>query len=127
MKKLIIIFIILLSLIFIYINIHVNNNNNYQEELIKEIKDNYKIKENINNAYKYDNYTIITTKNNIYVLDINYNLILKDKKIKIKDKDQIIYKNNKLMILKVKRKDNKLIYNYYDLDNKLIKKVEMEI
>ena len=127
MKKLIIIFIILLTLIFIYMNIHVNNNNNYQEELIKEIKDNYKIKENINNAYKYDNYTIFTTKNNIYVLDINYNLILKDKNIKIKDKEQIIYKNNRLMILKTKQKDNKLIYNYYDLDNKLIKKVEMEI
>lgn len=127
MKKLIIIFVILLTLIFIYMNIHVNNNNNYQEELKKEIKDNYKIKENINNAYKYDNYTIFTTKNNIYVLDINYNLILKDKNIKIKDKDQIIYKNNQLMILKTKIKDNKLIYNYYDLDNKLIKKVEMEI
>ena len=108
-------------------NIHVNNNNNYQEELIKEIKDNYKIKENINNAYKYDNYTIFTTKKNIYVLDTNYNLILKDKNIKIKDKDQIIYKNNQLMILKTKLIDNKLIYNYYDLDNKLIKKVEMEI
>jgi hypothetical protein len=127
MKKLIIIFIILLSSIFIYMSIHVNNNNNYQKELIKEIKDNYKIKENINNAYKYDNYTIFTTKNNIYVLDINYNLILKDKNIKIKDKEQIIYKNNQLMILKTKLKDNKLIYNYYDLDNKLIKKVEMEI
>ena len=108
-------------------NIHVNNNNNYQEELKKEIKDNYKIKENINNAYKYDNYIVFTTKKNIYVLDINYNQILKEDNIKIKDKDQIIYKNNKLMILKVKRKDNKLIYNYYDLDNKLIKKVEMEI
>lgn len=127
MKKLIIIFIILLSVIFIYINIHVNNNNNYQEKLIKEIKDNYKIKENINNAYKYDNYTIFTTKKNIYVLDINYNLILKDKNIKIKAKEQVIYKNNQLMILKTKQIDNKLIYNYYDLDNKLIKKVEMEI
>ena len=127
MKKLIIIFIILLSLIFIYINVHVNNNNNYQKELIKEIKDNYKIKENINNAYKYDNYIIFAAKKNIYVLDINYNLILKDKSIKIKDKEQIIYKNNQLMILKTKLKDNKLIYNYYDLDNKLIKKVEMEI
>ena len=127
MKKLIIIFIILLSLIFIYMNIHVNNNNNYQEEIIKEIKDNYKIKDNITNAYKYDNYIIFTAKNNIYVFDINYNLILKDKKIKTKDKEQIIYKNNQLIILKTKRKENKLIYNYYDLDNKLIKKVEMEI
>ena len=127
MKKLIIIFIILLSLIFIYMNIHVNNNDNYQEKLIKEIKDNYKIKENINNAYKYDNYIIFTAKKNIYVLDINYNLILKDKNIKIKAKEQVIYKNNQLMILKTKQIDNKLIYNYYDLDNKLIKKVEMEI
>ena len=127
MKKLIIIFIILLSLIFVYMNIQVNNNNNYQKELIKEIKDNYKIKENINNAYKYDNYIIFTAKKNIYVLDINYNLILKDKNIKIKAKEQVIYKNNQLMILKTKQIDNKLIYNYYDLDNKLIKKVEMEI
>ena len=127
MKKLIIIFIIILSSIFIYMSIHVNNNNNYQKELIKEIKDNYKTKENINNAYKYDNYTIFTTKKNIYVLDTNYNLILKDKNIKTKDNEQIIYKNNQLMILKTKIKDNKLIYNYYDLDNKLIKKVEMEI
>ena len=127
MKKLIIIFIILLSVIFIYINIHVNNNNNYQEELIKEIKDNYKIKENINNAYKYDNYIIFTTKKNIYVLDINYKQILKEDNIKLKDKEQIIYKNNQLMILKTNKKENKLIYNYYDLDNKLIKKVEMEI
>ena len=127
MKELIIIFIILSSTIFIYINIHVNNNNNYQKELIKEIKDNYKIKDSINNAYKYDNYTIFTTKKNIYVLDINYNLILKEKNIKIKDKEQIIYKNNKLMILKTKQKENKLIYNYYNLENNLIKKVEMEI
>ena len=37
-----------------------------------------KIKEKINNAYKYDNYTIFTTKKNIYVLDINYNQILKE-------------------------------------------------
>ena len=127
MKKLIIIFIVLLTLIFIYMNIHVNNNNNYKEELIKEIKDNYKIKENINNAYKYDNYIVFTTKKNIYVLDINYNQILKENNTKIKDNEQIIYKNNQLMILKAKRKDNKLIYNYYDLENKLIKKVEMEI
>lgn len=127
MKKLIIIFIITLSTIFIYMNIHVNSNNNYQKKLIKEIKDNYKIKENINNAYKYDNYIIFTTKKNIYVSDINYNQILKKENIKLKSNEQIIYKNNQLMILKTNRKDNKLIYKYYDLDNKLIKKVEMEI
>ena len=127
MKKLIIIFIILLTLIFIYMNIHVNNNNNYQKELIKEIKDNYKVKENINNAYKYDNYIVFTTKKNTFVLDINYNQILKKDNIKIKNNEQIIYKNNQLMILKTNRKDNKLIYKYYDLDKELIKKVEMEI
>lgn len=127
MKKLIIIFIIMLSLLFIYINIRVNNNNDYNEVLIKEIKQNYKIKDNITNVYKYDSYTIFTTKKDVYVLDINYNLIKKENNIKLKSNEQIIYKNNKLMILKTKRKKKKLIYSYFDIDYTLIKKVEMEM
>ena len=41
---------------------------------------------------------------------------VKEELLKIKDNEQIIYKNNQLMILKTKRNNNKLIYKYYDLD-----------
>ena len=126
MKKIIISIILIIILVFIYMNIMIHDNNKYTKELIKDIKNNYKTKEKIINAYTYNNYILFTTKEQIYVLDYKYNLIIKEKIKEQKDK-MIIYKNNKLLYLKTTRKNNKLYYKYYDLENNLIKKVEMEI
>lgn len=126
MKKIIISIILIITLVFIYMNIMINNNNKYTKELIKDIKNNYKTKEKIINAYTYNNYILFTTKEQIYVLDYKYDLIIKEKLKEQKDKI-IIYKNDKLLYLKTTRKNNKLYYKYYDLENNLIKKVEMEI
>lgn len=126
MKKIVISIILIIILVFIYMNIMIHNNNKYTKELIKDIKSNYKTKEKIINAYTYNNYILFTTKEQIYVLDYKYNLIIKEK-IKEQENKMIIYKNNKLLYLKTTRKNNKLYYKYYDLENNLIKKVEMEI
>ena len=109
--------ILILSLYILYI---VNNNNNYLENIKKNIKDNYQIKEEIIYLNEYNNYYIFTTKTRVIVLNNEYIEILNESISTIKenkDKRELIYKTNKLMYEEVIIKENSLIYKYYDASN----------
>lgn len=120
--------ILILSLYILYI---VNNNNNYLENIKKNIKDNYQIKEEIIYLNEYNNYYIFTTKTRVIVLNNEYIEILNESISTIKenkDKRELIYKTNKLMYEEVIIKENSLIYKYYDASNgEFIKETVMEM
>ena len=78
------------------------------------------------NVNKYDNYYILTTSNNIIVLNSKYEEILKEDTSKIKESNNmsIIYKNNSLMYLEKEISKDKVIYKYYNPSNlELIKEI----
>lgn len=124
MKKIIIVFISLVLLIFFFILFPVARNNKYTNNLEKEIKDNYEIKEEINYLNKSNLYYIILTTKNLIVLNKDYKEILKEdtNKIKILDKDyEIVYRLNNIMYETKEISKDKITYNYYDVyTNELI-------
>lgn len=118
MKKLIIIFICLvvfLSGSVIYI---VSRNNNYLNNILKDIKTNGEIKEEIIYYNKYNNYYIVLTKDNIIVLDRDYKEVYNNSTEKFQDKTseyEIIYKTDIPMYEETKKEGNTIKYIYYDI------------
>ena len=118
MKKLIIIFICLvvfLSGSVIYI---VSRNNNYLNNILKDIKSNSEIKEEIIYYNKYNNYYIVLTKDNIIVLDKDYKEVYNNSTEKFQDKTseyEIIYKTDIPMYAETKKEGNTIKYIYYDI------------
>ena len=126
MKKIIICFIIFLLVIFILVCYMNYKDNNYVNLLKNNIISNTDIKE-INYINNYDSYYIIADNENIYLVDNNYELILK-KDISLvhpnNNNYDIIYKNKTLMYFNNYIKRNVLINEYYDINTyKLIDRV----
>lgn len=133
MKKIIKIIIPILILIVIYILVlsFINNKNeNYMNQTLKNIKDNYPIKEKVTYSNIYGNYYILKTSNKIIVLNKEYEEILKEKIDVLAPNPNnynLIYKNNKLMYEETILKKDKLIYKYYDANtSEFIKETNME-
>ena len=100
--------------------------NNYVNKLKNNIINSTDIKK-INYINNYDSYYIITDNENIYLVDNNYELILK-KDISLvhpnNNNYDIIYKNKTLMYFNNYIKRNVLINEYYDINTyKLIDRV----
>ena len=127
--KIIVILVILLLIVIFSLSYMINKNNNYQEEIIKNIEKNYNIS-NITYANVYNTYYILTTKDNVIVLDKEYKEVLKEKTSILANNSnnyQLIYKNKKLIYEETILKDNKVIYTYYDAKtNKKINTTELE-
>lgn len=128
--KVVMIVIILIIVISLILFSTLNNNKKYLNTITKNINKNYKLEEKITYSNKYGNYYIFTTKNNVIVLNKEYEEILKED-IEIlsenKNKYEIIYKNNKLMYEETILKKGNLIYKYYDVtNNELIKETNLE-
>ena len=74
-KKIIFIVVSVIVLILICIfslSYTINKNNKYQDDLEKQIKENYNLKEEITYLNQYGNYYLLTTKNNVIVLNKEY-------------------------------------------------------
>ena len=130
LKVLSIPFIIIL-IITIYTIYLVNNNKNYLNNIINNIKENYKLDEEITYLNEYNHYYIFTTKTRVIVLNNEYEEVLNESIATIKEKEdnqELIYKTNKLMYEETTRDDNELIYKYYDATTKeFIKETIMEM
>ena len=120
MKKIlkVLIPIILIGIIILfYISFAINNNREQLKELIKTITKKYKTEEKVIDLNRYGEYTILTTKNQIIILNKNYNEIKKEELSKLKKMPsnyKIVYKENKIMYETTKLKNNKIKYQYYD-------------
>lgn len=129
LKILFLLLIISITIILILSNIN-KNNNKYLDNITKNIKENYNIKEKITYSNLYGNYYIFTTKTKVIVLNKEYEEIKKfniDILSNNKNNYQLIYKNNKLMYEETIKKKNKIIYKYYDAtNNKLIKEISVK-
>ena len=122
-RIIVIILVIILACIF-SISYKINKNNDYKNSIIKEIKNNYSLSENINYINIYGNYYIFTTNNKVYVLDNKYKEVYKEDLEKISKNTNnynLIYRTKKLMYEKTIIKGNKLTYEYYD--SKTYKKI----
>ena len=130
LKVLSIPFIIIL-IITIYTIYLVNNNKNYLNNTINNIKENYKLDEEITYLNECNHYYIFTTKTRVIVLNNEYEEVLNESIAIIKEKEdnqELIYKTNKLMYEETTRDDNELIYKYYDATTKeFIKETIMEM
>ena len=129
LKILFLLLIISITIILILSNIN-KNNNKYLDNITKNIKENYNIKEKITYSNLYGNYYIFTTKTKVIVLNKEYEEIKKfniDILSNNKNNYQLIYKNNKLMYEETIKKKNKITYKYYDAtNNKLIKEISVK-
>ena len=126
MKKYVAIIISILIIILLSITYLGSNVNKYNSNLNKVIKENYSIDNKLINVNKYNNYYILTTSDNIIVLNNKYQEIYKEdiSKIKQTNNKDIIYKNNKLMYLEKEISKNKVVYKYYDPSNlELLKEI----
>lgn len=126
MKKFVIIVVSTLIIILLSITYLGSNVSKYNSNLNKLIKENYSIDNKLININKYNNYYILTTSDNIIVLNSKYEEIYKEDISKIKQTNNmsIIYKNNKLMYLEKEIIKDKVIYKYYDPSNlELIKEI----
>ena len=130
LKILIIPFIIIL-VITIYTVYLTNNNIKYLDKTLKNIKDNYQIDEKITYSNEYNNYYIFTTKDRVIVLNNEYEEVLNESIVDIKerkDNQELIYKTNKLIFEETILKDNSLTYKYYDASNyELVKETVLEM
>ena len=118
MKKLIIIFVCLVVFLFGSVIYIVSKNNNYLNNILKDIKNNSEIKEEIIYYNKYNNYYIVLTKDNIIVLDKDYKEVYNNSTEKFQDKTseyEIIYKTDIPMYEETKKEGNTIKYIYYDI------------
>lgn len=115
--KIIIIVIILILVGVFSLSYTITKNNNYKEEIMKNINTHYQTDEAITYANFYNNYYILTTKNNVVVLNNEYQEVEKqdlNKLAKNTNNYEIIYKTNKIMYENTITKKNKVTYEYYD-------------
>lgn len=128
--KIILSIIIVIILGILYMSYLTNHNQNYLDNITKNIEENYKINDKITYSNQYGNYYIFTTKDQVIVLNKDYEEVIKENLSTLKentDNYPLIYKTNKLMYEKTKIEDNTLIYEYYDAKTKeLIKTTTME-
>ena len=134
MKKIlkVLIPIILIGIILLfYISFTINNNKEQLKELINTITKKYKTEEKIIDLNRYGEYTILTTKNQIIIINKEYKEIKKEELSKLKKMPsnyKIIYKENKIMYETTKLKNNKLKYQYYDaITGQKISSIIMEL
>lgn len=123
--------VIIILIIIIYTIYLVNNNKSYLNYMVNNIKENYKLDEEITYLNEYNHYYIFTTKTKVIVLNNEYEEVLNESIATIKEKEdnqELIYKTNKLMYEETTRDDNELIYKYYDATTKeFIKETIMEM
>ena len=133
MKKLlhiILVPIIIIVIVIIYMSHLSNSNQKYLDSITKNIKDNYKVEEEITYSNQYGNYYIFTTKTSVIVLNKQYKEVLNENisTIKIKEDMELIYKTNKLMYEEKEVNDKVLTYKYYDATTgEFIKETTMEL
>lgn len=133
MKKLlhiILVPIIIIIIVIIYMSYLSSSNQNYLDSITKDIKDNYKVEEEITYSNQYGNYYILTTKTSVIVLNKQYKEVLSENisTIKIKEDMELIYKTNKLMYEEKKIINKVLTYKYYDATTgEFIKETTMEL
>lgn len=114
--------IIAVILLIILINIFsktyiINKNKDYEESIATSIKDNYKIASKITYTNIYGNYYIFTTKDNITVLNKEFEEVLTEKLSALAPNTnnyEIIYRTSKLMYENTIIKNNSITYEYYD-------------
>lgn len=133
MKKIFKISISIISIFIIvifYISYITNKNQEQYNIIAKDVQKNYKLKEDITYSNQYGNYYIITTNDKVIVLNKEYQEVLNENiSILTENKNNLplIYKTNKLMYEKTKRKENEIIYEYYDATTgELIKTTALE-
>ena len=118
MKKFIRWFLCILILIFGLIIFVSNNDKKYNNKLKTDIINNTDIKK-IKYINRYNGYYVVTDKYYIYLIDNEYNVILK-KDINLIYKNindyDIIYKDGYLMYFNNYIKDSVLVYEYYDIN-----------
>ena len=93
------------------------NDKNYVKMMKKDIINNTEITK-IEYVNKYDNYYIILGKDNLYLIDEEYNIVLEVERFLIHDNDNnydIIYRNNHFMYLNEINKEGSIVYEYYDI------------
>ena len=129
MKKIIIIFVIGVVSIFFSIFFVVSRNDKYINNIEKEVRNNYKLKDDIIYLNKSNLYYIILTNKNLIVLDNEYQEVFKEEKEKINELEEdyeIVYRLNQVMYEIKKVSDNEIIYKYYDIyTNDLIDAVKV--
>ena len=127
--KIIIIILVILLICILSLSYTITENNNYKERIINKVKKHYQI-DNIEYINYQDNYYIIKTKEEVIVLNKEFEEILKEKSIVLKENNnnyELVYKTNKLMYEKTTLNKNKVIYTYYDAKtNEKIKDTIME-
>ena len=117
MKKLVLVLVSIIILSFILISYMVNNNDKYLANLEKMIIDNTDIKL-VNYVNEYDEYYIVSDKDNLYLVNMKYEIIFDIEKSKIHENSKnydIIYKEDKLMYFNNIYDKDRLVYEYYDL------------
>ena len=128
--RIILIVVILVLAIIFSLSYIINKNNDYQEDITKNIKEHYNVDSDITYSNAYGNYYIFTTKNNVIVLNKEYEEVLKEDINTLADNKEgyeLIYKTKTLMYEKTTIQDNKVIYTYYDAKTyKELSKTELE-
>lgn len=117
MKKLVLVLVSIIILSFILISYMVNNNDKYIANLEKMIIDNTDIKL-VDYVNEYDEYYIVSDKDNLYLVNMEYEIIFDIEKSKIHENSKnydIIYKEDKLMYFNNIYDKDRLVYEYYDL------------
>lgn len=114
--KIIIISIILIIIIPLSILLYpVITNNNYEKELLNTIYENTEYKD-ITYLNKDNNYYIIKTKENVTVLDLNYEEKLSLDINELAESNlELVYRRNNLYYEEKVKEEEKIIYNFYDI------------
>lgn len=119
MKKVVLIFIGIVFFFFFTIFIMTfNNNRNLSKEKEMVIKNSSIM--DIEYLNKYDNKIIVMDKENLYLFDNKYKLILEislDKVYDNKKNYDIIYRNEKFMYMNDYLSKGKLVFEYYDIES----------
>ena len=133
MKKIfrsILVIIIVCIIGILYISYITNHNQDELDNIAVNIQENYSIQEQITYANRYGNYYIFTTNNHIYVLNKEYEEVLKENISVLAPNPEnlsLIYKTNQLMYEKTIREDHTITYEYYDAKTgESIKKTTLE-
>ncbi len=117
MKKVVKIVIGLIIILFMFITYMVYDDNKYNNKIIKNIVKNTEIKDIIY-FNEYNNYYIVKDKDYIYLFDKKYKEIFKVDNILVyenKKNYDIIYKDELLMYMNDYYKNNRLVYEYYNI------------
>lgn len=119
-KKLTIIICIILLILIIPLIVMIypiSKNNKYYKKIKDNIMNNTSIKDIIYTT-KDNNYYIVKDNEYVYVLDLNYDIIYQKEISSIKESDlELTYTRNNLYYKEIIREKEKLIYNYYDVNN----------